>query len=84
MRITELACRTALLLPLLLPACAGDKLQHYPGPPRPQEQVAVIEGADRFIVFGAYGVDLISVDGSKVGDGSVQVLPGKHTVGVEA
>jgi hypothetical protein len=83
MRTTKLVCFTALILPLLLSACAEDKTQHYPGPPLPREQLAVVKGSLHFFGIGAYRVDLLSIDSSDVTD-PVEILPGERTISVEA
>ena len=84
MRISKLVCLTFLIPTLLLEACANELEQHYPGPPLPQKEVAVIKGTNHYFVLGDYGVNLSSVDGSRVKADQVEVLAGEHVVKVEA
>jgi len=73
-----------LIPTLLLSACAKEPERHYSGPPLPQNEVAVIKGTNHFFLLGDYGVNLSSIDGSRVKADQVEVLAGEHIVKVEA
>ena len=70
------------MLLLLLSACSKEADRLYSGPPLAPDQVASIKGTFHFLVVGAYGVNVLSVDGSGVAD-PVEVLPGEHKITVE-
>ena len=73
----------ALIFAVMATACAP--LQTYPGKHLPPGQVAVVSSdVERYWKGGARSVEIVSVDGEKVTETAIEILPGVHRIEVEA
>ena len=73
----------ALIFAVMATACAP--LQMYPGKRLPPGQVAVVSSdMGRYWKGGARSVEIVSVDGEKVTETAIEILPGVHRIEVEA
>jgi hypothetical protein len=73
----------ALIFAVMATACAP--LQMYPGKRLPPGQVAVVSSdVERYWKGGARSVEIVSVDGEKVTETAIEILPGVHRIEVEA
>jgi hypothetical protein len=73
----------ALIFAVMATACAP--LQMYPGKRLPPGQVAVVSSdVERYWKGGARSVEIVSVDGEKVRETAIEILPGVHRIEVEA
>ena len=78
----------------LLAACANvppppqtGLMRLYDGPPRPPEAIAVIEQSRHEYVVAGYSVggwraELESINGTEVNPARVEIMPGRHSVGM--
>ena len=73
----------ALIFAVMATACAP--LQMYPGKRLSPGQVAVLSSdVERYWKGGARSVEIVSVDGEKVTETAIEILPGVHRIKVEA
>lgn len=78
--------RAALLMLVgLIAACAEGSgvMRTYTGPKRPDADIAKVGGTFVFYGLGAHTVTLHEIDGTRVTEGDLEVLPGTHTVSVK-
>jgi hypothetical protein len=74
---------TALISAVMATACSP--LQMYRGNRLRPDQVAVISSnVDHYWKGGARSAKIVSVDGEKVRETSIEIIPGAHTIEVEA
>lgn len=71
-----------ILAVLLLTGCGVKITQMYVGEKLPPDQVAIIEPMDELLELTR--TYIVAVDGQEVGEGAVEVLPGRHTVSTAA
>ena len=72
-----------LIFAVMVTACAP--LRMYPGNRLPPGQVAVISSdVEHYWKGGARSVEIVSVDGGKVRETTIEILPGVHRIEVEA
>ena len=73
----------ALIFAVIATGCAP--LRMYPGNRLPPGQVAVVSSdVGHYWKGGARSVEIVSVDGEKVRETAIEILPGVHRVEVEA
>jgi len=84
-------CLGLVVAGLLTAGLAGGCNVHqaYPGPRRPADQVAMIHALEHSVDAngkypGLYNTGIDKIDGNEIGSGKthVEVLPGRHTVGL--
>src|SRR5215470_14409809 len=73
----------ALIFAVIATGCAP--LRMYPGNRLPPGQVAVVSSdVEHYWKGGARSVEIVSVDGEKVRETAIEILPGVHRIEVEA
>jgi len=73
----------ALIFAVMATGCAP--LRMYPGNRLPPGQVAVVSSdVEHYWKGGARSVEIVSVDGEKVRETAIEILPGVHRIEVEA